>query len=1479
MHKQKIYKQLNTVLSRLSSILCFFMTAATIQAQTIPLCQFADPGETCITIPNRHSQSALQKMNCGPQDPNRSVDGTCNNINNMNCGATGINFRRDLLAQYGTNDPNNELNPRGGHNPRTISNEVSEQNMSIPSADGLSSMVFTWGQFLDHDITLTPLGDEDASIPIPPGDQHLNGMIPFTRSAFDPLTGGNTGIPRQQRNALTAWIDASNVYGSDAHRADWLRTGVDGKLKTSSGNLLPYNTNNNEQTGNHDDDAPESEGGPGPGCPFSAVFVAGDVRANEQPGLTTLHTLFVREHNRVCDDLIAQGATGDEAIYQKARQFVSGMIQNITFNEFLTTLGVQLPPYTGYNSNIKADISNVFATAAFRIGHTMVTEELLLADPSDSTCSTIDTIPLHQAFFNSCVVQDNGIDKILRGLALQTQQEIDAKIINGLRNVLFGNLDLAALNIQRGRDHGLPSYNDFRQQFLGTTATTFAHISADPDVQQALNTAYNGNINDIDPWVGMLAEDHAPNAQVGPLMLAILTDQFTRLRDGDFYYFENDPNLSASHKALIAGTTLADIIRRNTDANTIQDDPFHAQDCYCTPEFPDSWCDANTNNVFITSVELGNISNTGTDNSPNTMGYGNFSGQVANLVCDQATTLKVTLSTCSAHPFKAQADLGVWIDLNQNGEFDAEGEKIYDYNIHMFPNGSTIANCIGQQTWSGKRFFWNSSCPDPIVCIPIDANDLPAGPTRIRIITTHFNYPNPNGSYPSTIDVGPWNFDPCAEGYQIGEAEDYTINVNPPHVAQDQFTICHGESVQLEAIGGTTYKWFPEDDLDDPTSATPIATPSRSMIYQVKITCSDGSSYIDDVDITVEPETQMIMGPTLIHTNGNANLCYEVEDRPGSTYSWSINPPSAATITSGQGTNSIKVNWSTTSGFVEMVETNANNCTSNTNALEVIVRGCATGGNNNTTDPFELAPEVNCHGGGAICGVVTINNDISQAAVGDWIGAFDENGNCVGKAQLVSDGGACAPAYGGGSQERFFFQMSVHSSDMDPNIGMDPGELFTLQLYDASLDIYLVHESPNNVVQISGWQPQAVPTEPIPNLGCQDGCTPPIYDFEGLTKDTIILCPGSNLISIDVLPTSTAIGDVFATLSPNNLRHVTGFNTEGNNGATFFDPNGLPFLNTLHHIEPGQGYWVRVDAQDTLCVFGAQVDPAHRIELQPDWNLVGYVDANCEPVENYFTNLLTANRLEHVSGYNKGSTFFDPNGLPFLNTLQEVCNGLGYWVRLNGGTSVSNWKLAPHTKNQVQATNQFMFVNGQTNLGRRYAGQTIQVHTVGGLLVGEIPILANGYLLSTPIYGDDVTTEQVDGAVVGEDLIFTLNRQRLAIDLTYEGNLTYQFIRLNHRPSLIRGKVNQAAQHMLQVNPNPFQQLTNIDYTLEQDAVVKLLIYDISGKQAAVLVDQKQATGQHQVQWDATNYPSGTYLLHLMINEQLTHVEKLVVVE
>ncbi|MFT4639166.1 MAG: peroxidase [Verrucomicrobiales bacterium] len=536
-------------------------------------------GQQAAPIPSPAPTSTRQRPGTQPPPPQdgqalefptnyRSVDGSDNNLQQPDRGSVGVALLRRAAARYvdGVSAPSGENRPSA----RAISNACAAQDEDRPNAMRASDYLWQWGQFVDHDIDLTHAADpaEAHDIAVPAGDAEFDPqntgtqVIAMDRSDYAVDANG----VRQQVNSISAFIDGSNVYGADETRAAALRT-LDGtgRLKTSPGDLLPFN-----EAGL--DNAPSA---------FAPnFFLAGDIRANEQAALASIHTLFVREHNHWAQQLMQADSTlSGEDVYQMARVMVIAEIQAITYNEFLTLLLGEdaVPPFQGYNPNVNPGIANAFSTAAFRLGHSMLSTTLLRVD-RDGSENANGHLPLASAFFNPALLTDEGgIDPIMRGLAQQVCQEIDNLIVDDVRNFLFGapgagGFDLASLNIQRGRDHGLASYNDARQAYGLPRVRQWRDIHPDPQVQAKLREVYS-SVNDIDLWVGGLAERHAPGAMVGPTYLAILADQFRRLRDGDRFWYE--AYLSGSLQNFIEDQTLARIIRRNTSiGDELQDDVF-----------------------------------------------------------------------------------------------------------------------------------------------------------------------------------------------------------------------------------------------------------------------------------------------------------------------------------------------------------------------------------------------------------------------------------------------------------------------------------------------------------------------------------------------------------------------------------------------------------------------------------------------------------------------------------------------------------------------------------------------------------------------------------------------------------------------------------------------------------------------------------------------------------------------------------------
>jgi peroxidase len=504
------------------------------------------------------------------------LDGRGNNVAHPDWGNVDQQFLRFSKADYA----DGISSPAGTNRPsaRTVSNRFSvSPEDGITNDRDLTAFVYAWGQFLDHGMILTRQTESEETFPIvvPTGDPWFDPSgtgtvkILFSRSIYDIGTGTSVDNPRQQINTITAFIDGSQIYGVDAERAAALRTFVGGRMKTSAGNLLSFNTGGFV----NDNDAHR--------VPDDELFLAGDVRANENPELLSMQILFIREHNRIAAQAAREHPDWtDEELYQHARRIVIAELQKITYEEFLPAiLGPNaIPAYQGYRADVNPGIATEFSTAAFRLGHSMLGDDIEFLDNQGNEIR--EAIALRDSFFNPSVVQETGIDPILKYLASDNAQEIDTIVVDDVRNFLFGKpgqggFDLAAMNIQRGRDHGLADYNTVREAYGLTRITSFDQITSDPGIQSALAATY-GSVDNIDLWIGGLAEDHLPNSSLGATFTHILVDQFTRLRDGDRFWYQ--AALPRNMLRDVQNTSLAEVIRHNTELTKLQENVFFFND-------------------------------------------------------------------------------------------------------------------------------------------------------------------------------------------------------------------------------------------------------------------------------------------------------------------------------------------------------------------------------------------------------------------------------------------------------------------------------------------------------------------------------------------------------------------------------------------------------------------------------------------------------------------------------------------------------------------------------------------------------------------------------------------------------------------------------------------------------------------------------------------------------------------------------------
>ncbi len=590
----------------------------------------------------------------------RTLDGSSNNLTHPGWGQAGTEYARVAAPNYADGISRMAAGP----SPRYISNRIfNDSGQNLFSENDISQWGWAWGQFLDHDIGLRDERPaEDASMPYDKHDkldQFANdlGVLAFSRTPAAPGTGGTS--PRQQINTLSSIIDASNVYGVTSGRLDWLRNGpVDGNtannaatLLMSPGDYLPRATERGDASA-----APPMD-------IMGALFanparaaVAGDVRANENVVLTAIHTLLAREHNRIVAAL-ASAPLSPEEKFQIARRVVGAEIQYITYDEFLPTLGVRLDPYRGYSATVDPTLSNEFAVVGYR-AHSMIhgefeptvpagtytenqlnnvfpAEGITVERNADGTVTLV--IPLVVAFGNPDLLEQIGEGPILQSLG-EHQYKNDEQIDNSLRSVLFqmpkpnardpracgapvikpscftGVADLGADDIQRGRDHGMPSYNDLRRAYGLAPVQSFTELTGeaadrfpndpkidpsdpidDPNILDFVQLqdaegnviplgsdeaqeeavvgirrstlaarlrAIYGDVNKVDAFVGMVSEQHIAGTEFGPLQLAVWKKQFQALRDGDRFFYLTDPVLETIRQTygITYRHTLAELI-------------------------------------------------------------------------------------------------------------------------------------------------------------------------------------------------------------------------------------------------------------------------------------------------------------------------------------------------------------------------------------------------------------------------------------------------------------------------------------------------------------------------------------------------------------------------------------------------------------------------------------------------------------------------------------------------------------------------------------------------------------------------------------------------------------------------------------------------------------------------------------------------------------------------------------------------------
>ncbi len=345
----------------------------------------------------------------------------------------------------------------------------------------------------------------------------------------------------------------------------------------------------------------------------------------------------------------------------------------------------------------------------------------------------------------------------------------------------------------------------------------------------------------------------------------------------------------------------------------------------------------------------------------------------------------------------------------------------------------------------------------------------------------------------------------------------------------------------------------------------------------------------------------------------------------------------------------------------------------------------------------------------------------------------------------------------------------------------------------------------------------------------------------------IELKAGWNLISLFVQPESRTITDVFGGLKVGNLKYVTGFN----NGASIYDPDLPPFLNTLIEVEDRYAYWVKVEENDQLAIQGRCTNEAFPFEFNNGWNLMGYITEEAFAPEVYLSGLIDLGVLKYISGFKEGTLTFDPELPPFLNTLKLLERNYGYWVKLDSGSG----------KALQNPSNIFNFINGTSNLP---AGERINVISESGETIAVLEVIQEGYLMTSPIYGDDPITEDMrEGVLIGEKLLFSWNDQILDVEVNFTGDLSVEQINL-----VFEDIANLNNNLSLKVYPVPAKDIVNFEFETELEGEFLLQIFDTKGRLVESIKKATLSIGKQIIDCNVQSLSNGIYTYKLISGEQ-----------
>jgi hypothetical protein len=445
----------------------------------------------------------------------RTADGTHNDLQNPRMGSAGTRFGRNVPLERTFPDYDRLLQP----NPRTVSRELLTRENFLP-AETLNLLAAAWIQFMLRDWISHGTSPKDNPWEVPLADQDPWPERPMRilRTQEDPTrTSEEEGIPPTHINVHSHWWDGSQIYGNDAQTQALVRSGEDGKLKIGPDGLIPVDPNSEK----HPADEP-------------GFWI----------GLVMMHTLFTREHNAICDRLRAEYPSwSDDDLFDRARLINTALLAKIHTIEWTPALLDHPTVRVGLNANWWGLAGKTVKRLVGRISDNEVISGIVgghrdhFGVPYSLTEEFVSVYRMHplipddytfRAVASDEVLQEREFAQVAQRSAMELMDQVDMRDLfysfgiahpgaitlhnypRGLQNFQRPDgipQDLAATDIFRGRELGVPRYNEFRRLLHLKPIKSFEDLTDKPEWVQELRRVYNDDVEQLDQMIGMYAEN------------------------------------------------------------------------------------------------------------------------------------------------------------------------------------------------------------------------------------------------------------------------------------------------------------------------------------------------------------------------------------------------------------------------------------------------------------------------------------------------------------------------------------------------------------------------------------------------------------------------------------------------------------------------------------------------------------------------------------------------------------------------------------------------------------------------------------------------------------------------------------------------------------------------------------------------------------------------------------------------------------